>query len=267
MRVLRVVASFGGLCLLGLLAGGCAVPGGAETAATLPAIPSRVVQVGGQGTEPSPATVIPRPSPTPAATRTPAAVPTSTPSPQPSPTDSPAPGLPTASPTQTPSPPLPTATKTPMPPPASATPSPPPPTATTPMPPAASATPSAISPPTATASPAPGAHRFLPAGPVRPDPSHPCGCPLAPAYIVGRIIDAAGNPLAGVRLACYNEWYRYPVVVSKASGEYDFAITQAETTWYVLVLNQVDEPLSPEVPVAFDPQECCRYLLDWRRVD
>ncbi len=108
----------------------------------------------------------------------------------------------------------------------------------------------------------------MPAGPAQPDPSHPCpGCPKAPAYIVGHVHDAAGNPLAGVRLVCYNEWHRYPVVASKAGGEYDFAIIQAETTWYVVVLDQADQPISPEVAVRFDPRETCRYILDWRRAD
>ena len=90
---------------------------------------------------------------------------------------------------------------------------------------------------------------------------------MAPAYIVGRVADAAGNALAGVRLACYNEWYRYPVVVSKESGEYDVAVNQAQTTWIVVVLDQADRPISPEVALAFDPAEACRYILDWRRVD
>jgi hypothetical protein len=80
-------------------------------------------------------------------------------------------------------------------------------------------------------------------------------------------VDAAGNPLAGVRLVCYNEWHRYPIVASKAGGEYDFAIIQAETTWHVVVLDQAERPVSPEAAVPFDPHETCRYILDWRRVD
>jgi hypothetical protein len=67
-------------------------------------------------------------------------------------------------------------------------------------------------------------------------------------------------------LACYNEWHRYPVVVSKESGEYDVAIIQAATTWTVVVVDQSGVPISPEVPVHFDPLETCRYLLDWQRV-
>jgi hypothetical protein len=120
--------------------------------------------------------------------------------------------------------------------------------------------------PTPTNTPCP--YRFQPAGPAQPDPSHPCpGCPKAPAYIVGHVHDAAGNPLAGVHLVCYNEWYRYPVVASKGSGEYDFAIIQAATTWTVVVLDQADQPISPEMAVHFDPRETCRYILDWQRAD
>jgi hypothetical protein len=84
---------------------------------------------------------------------------------------------------------------------------------------------------------------------------------------VGRVTDAGGNPLVGVRLVCYNEWHRYPVVASKASGEYDFPIVQADATWYVLVLDQGDGPISPEAAVTVDLSQSCRYILDWKRVD
>jgi hypothetical protein len=109
---------------------------------------------------------------------------------------------------------------------------------------------------------------FLPAGPVQADLSHRCpGCPRAPAYIVGRVLDAAGNPLPEVRLVCYNEWHRYPVVASKGGGEYDFPIIQAQTTWSVVVLDDADQPISPEVAVPFDLNVSCRYLVDWQRVN
>lgn len=78
---------------------------------------------------------------------------------------------------------------------------------------------------------------------------------------------AGGQPLPGVRLVCYNDWHRYPVVATKGGGEYDFAVIQAQTTWYVVVVDAADRPISPAVPVAFNPQETCRYVLDWRRVD
>jgi hypothetical protein len=190
----------------------------------------------------------------------PAFTPTTTQSPTPS--DTPVPRL-TRTPTSTPIPPTATATPTwtftPVPPTPTPTPTPPLPTAT--QAPAATPSPSPVTP-------TPSAYRFLPVGSAQPDPSHPCpGCPKAPAYIVGHVTDAAGHPLAGVRLVCYNEWHRYPVVASKGGGEYDFPIIQADTTWYVVVLNQADEPISPEVPVPFRLQESCRYILDWKRAD
>jgi hypothetical protein len=108
----------------------------------------------------------------------------------------------------------------------------------------------------------------VPAGPAQPDLSHPCpGCPLAPAYIVGRVVDAVGNPLAGVGLACCHDGHCYPVVASKAGGEYNLAIIQTETTWYLAVLDQADQPISPVVAVRFDPQDSRRYILGWRRVN
>jgi hypothetical protein len=111
-------------------------------------------------------------------------------------------------------------------------------------------------------------HRFLPLGPAQPDLSQPCpGCPRAPGYIVGRVVDAGGQPLAGVRLVCYNDWHRYPVVGSKGGGEYDFPILQAEATWYVTILDEADRPISPEAPVHFNPLEACWYRLDWQRID
>jgi hypothetical protein len=84
---------------------------------------------------------------------------------------------------------------------------------------------------------------------------------------VGHVSNASGHPLAGVRLVCYNEWHRYPVVASKGGGEYDFPIIQADTTWYVFVVDQNDQPISAKVPVPFRLEESCRYILDWRRRD
>jgi hypothetical protein len=111
-------------------------------------------------------------------------------------------------------------------------------------------------------------YRYHPLGPAQPELSQPCpGCPRAPGYIVGRVVDAGGNPLAGVRLVCYNDWHRYPVVGSKGGGEYDFPILQAEATWYVVILNEADQPVSPEAPVHFNPLEACWYRLDWQRID
>ncbi len=167
-----------------------------------------------------------------------------------------------------------TATATPTPTPAleaTFTPSP------TPIPPTATATPTFTPTPTALPPPPtveqegethPSTYRYLPLGPARPDLSHPCpGCPRAPGYITGRVLDEAGKPLPGVRLVCYNDWHRYPVVGSKGGGEYDFPILQAEATWYVVVLDEADQPLSPPAAVEFNPVEACWYQLDWQRVD
>jgi hypothetical protein len=112
-------------------------------------------------------------------------------------------------------------------------------------------------------------YQFLPDGPARPDMSHPCpGCPRAGAYIIGTVRDAGGNPLGGVRLVCYADWHRYPVVGSKGGGEvgqYDCRIDQANATFYVVVLDETDRPISPEAAVDFDLLVSCRYIQDWRR--
>ena len=84
---------------------------------------------------------------------------------------------------------------------------------------------------------------------------------------MGRVVDKEGNGLVGVRLVCYNDWHRYPVVGTKGSGEYDFPILQAEAIWYVVVLDGADQPISPEAPVYFNPLEACWYRLDWQRID
>ena len=197
------------------------------------------------------------PSPTPWLTGQP--TPESTDTPWPPPTETPT-QLP---PTKTP---IPFETPTPLPPTSTDTPTPPPPT----EPPASTDTPAPTAtprPPTLTSTPT-STYRFLPVLPAWADPSHPCpGCPKAPAYIVGYVTDAAGNPLAGVRLVCYNDWHRYDVVASKGGGEYDFPIVQADTTWYVMVLDQSDQPISPAAPVTVTLTESCRYILNWQRVD
>jgi hypothetical protein len=173
--------------------------------------------------------------------------------------------------------PAPTHTGTPTPSPtASATPTPSPTASVTPAPP--SPTPTETLPPPVAATSVPGpqemyetgqtSYRYQPLGPAQPDLSQPCpGCPRAPGYITGRVVDAGGNALPGVRLVCYNDWHRYPVVGSKGGGEYDFPILQAEATWYVVVLDEADRPLSPEAPVHFNPLEACWYRLDWQRID
>ena len=77
--------------------------------------------------------------------------------------------------------------------------------------------------------------------------------------------DSGGNPLVGVRLVCYNEWHRYPVVASGAGGEYNFPLTQVSATWYVAVVDLTDQPISPITPVEIDTTVSCRFFLDWVR--
>jgi hypothetical protein len=232
-----------------LLVIGCGTP-----TAPSPTVPSltpagQVVQQPTRGLvqAPSATNELP-PSPIPTVTPTPTSTCTPTPSPTSTPTPTPTPSIAVATLAATPNPP-PKRTNSPTPILPEKTPVPVP----TPLPVAPSAS--------------LGAPRFVPVRSPQPDPSHPCGCPKAPAYVVGRVVDAVGSPLSGVRLVCYNDWHRYPVVFSKATGEYDFPISQAAKTWYVLVLGPADQAISPEVPVYFDAGGSCRYLLDWQRVD
>lgn len=234
------------LMLLGMLAAGCRTPPALypTASATHPAMSLVTTQANTADGTGLTRSGVPQMIPSPTTTLSPTSTPTLTATLTPIP--------PSTTPTPSPLPPEPTATPT-----AKATPRP----SRTPLPATAAAT---RAPATPTFLP----YRFLPAGPAQPDPSHPCpGCLLAPAYIVGRVVDAAGNPLAGVRLVCYNEWHRYPIVASKGGGEYDFNITQADTTWYVGVLDEADGPISPEAAVPFKLSESCRYILNWQRVD
>jgi hypothetical protein len=110
------------------------------------------------------------------------------------------------------------------------------------------------------------AYQYLPAGPAQADSSQSCpGCPLAPVYIHGQVRDAGGNPLPGVRLVCSNDWHRYPVAASKGDGWYDFPVVQASTVWYMVVVDENDQPISPLTPVDFDISVACWYRLDWQR--
>jgi hypothetical protein len=59
----------------------------------------------------------------------------------------------------------------------------------------------------------------------------------------------------------------YPGRPGTGRGEYDFPILQAAATWYVVILDEADQPLSSAEPVHFDPLEACWYRLDWQRID
>jgi len=55
------------------------------------------------------------------------------------------------------------------------------------------------------------------------------------------------------------------VVASKGDGWYDFPVIQATTTWYVAVVDDNDQPISPLTAVDFDTCVACWYRLDWQR--
>ena len=240
------------LALVTLLASGCSTPlAGSSTTPSATASPQQPTALAAVDT--ATATEPPKPTATPLATATP----TVTQTPLPSHT----PARPTF--TATAIPPTATATSTRTP-----TAAPPIPSWTPSAPPAVSPPPPTPVPPTALPSPTPSIYRFLPAGPAYPDPGKGCpGCPRAPIYIAGRVTDAYGNPLAGVRLICYNDWYQYPVVLTKVGGEYEFAIIQAEATWFLEVLDASGTPISPQAAVQIDPAEACWIMQDWQRVD
>ena len=54
---------------------------------------------------------------------------------------------------------------------------------------------------------------------------------------------------------------------SAGGGGQDIMVLQAEATRYVVILDEGDQPTSPEVPVHFNPIEACWYRLNWQRTD
>jgi hypothetical protein len=44
-------------------------------------------------------------------------------------------------------------------------------------------------------------------------------------------------------------------------------IAQPEIVTSTTVLDQADQPISPEVAICCNPRKTCRYILDWRRED
>lgn len=115
--------------------------------------------------------------------------------------------------------------------------------------------------------PAP-AYPFQPAGPVRHTTD---GC--AGPSIRGTVYDAAGAPLAGVRLWLYDQWANTAYAETKSGaadfGQYDFPIfTNDPIIFYVAVLAPDGTPASPTVEVYHrqGPQQAANcHWLDWRR--
>ncbi len=97
----------------------------------------------------------------------------------------------------------------------------------------------------AAAPPAPGAYNL--AQPV----THHRDCPGN--YIIGRVLNAAGGPVAGVRLTMVDEWNNRAEAVSKSGaadfGAYDFLLNPFANRYTVTVVDGSGRPISAPVTV------------------
>ncbi len=167
--------------------------------------------------------------------------------------------IPTNTPVVPPTPAVPTATpvlptSTPVP----ATPTPVP-AATTPTP---TETPSGPTPTQAPPTP-PGGSQYRPDGPANSE------CGRASALIYGRVRDAQGGNLEGVRVRVSDQWGNVAEAVSKGgdeAGYYDGVRGMESVTWWVVVVDRAGNPLSPVVTIEpVQDAAGCWYQLDWRR--
>lgn len=85
-------------------------------------------------------------------------------------------------------------------------------------------------------------------------------------YIYGFVRDAQNNPLPGVRVKYgVTNVINPPAAVTEAKG-YELFV-RSETTWYVLIVDNGDRPLSPTVNVRTPAEGSgeCWVKLDWKR--
>ena len=118
---------------------------------------------------------------------------------------------------------------------------------------------SAVKVPTATSVPA---FQFRVLG-SRPDAGRP-GC----CYIFGRVRDANGNLLEGVRIQASNQWNTLPPATTKGGAEagwYDITIGQDKVTWYVILVDAAGNQISSQAVVNFDTSVAGWYQVDWQR--
>jgi hypothetical protein len=95
----------------------------------------------------------------------------------------------------------------------------------------------------------------VPAGPGRYTLAQPVThhgeCPGA--YIIGRVLNAAGGPVAGVRLTMVDQWGNRAEAVSKSGatdfGMYDFPLNPFANRYTVTVMDGAGRPISPPVTV------------------
>lgn len=145
--------------------------------------------------------------------------------------------------------------------------------------PTASPTPARTAPaPTPTAAPTfTAAFTSTPEAPIafafqlRAEVRHSTGdCPGA--YILGRVADAQGRPLAGVRLQLVDEYGNQQTQISKSGanevGRYDFPLFGPPRRFYLSVVDAQNRPLSPVIEISHGVgvalQATCHWA-DWQQ--
>ncbi|RME57224.1 MAG: carboxypeptidase regulatory-like domain-containing protein [Caldilineae bacterium] len=87
---------------------------------------------------------------------------------------------------------------------------------------------------------------------------HDASCPGS--YIMGRVIDRNGAPVAGVHVVLFDQWGNRYDAVSKNGpadyGQFDFPIfSGTPQTLRLVVVDANGQPISPEIPVPHNMDE------------
>lgn len=100
--------------------------------------------------------------------------------------------------------------------------------------------------------------------------SHHAICPGS--YIVGRVLNAAGEPVADVRLVAVDQWGNRAEAVSKSGandyGAYDFPLNSFATRYTVSVVDAMGNPISPPAVVDHlqgDAGDAPCHTVVWRQ--
>jgi hypothetical protein len=110
--------------------------------------------------------------------------------------------------------------------------------------------------------------QFAADGEVKPDTTRAC----TGSAIFGYFHDAAGKPLAGMRVKVYNQYLldnnisapSKPVGAPDA-GYYDFLINPKPSLWNVVVVDNMGSPISAEVQVIRPTGvNACYFQVDWK---
>jgi hypothetical protein len=109
----------------------------------------------------------------------------------------------------------------------------------------------------------PGEHQYMPDGPVHSE------CGRSSALIYGWVRDAQDENLEGIRVRVSDPWGNVAEAISKGGNEagyYDMVRGMETVTWWVVVVDEAGNPLSPVVTI--EPAQgaaSCWYQLDWQR--